>query len=251
MLNEKIKAILGILFLPFILFNCSPTYLPNVISTPSLSEKNDIHIGGYLGLSGLDGQLAFAATDNIGLMVNGSYIGKNNNSDDNYQEHKFIEFGTGYFTEVNSSLNFEVYGGYGFGNLKSASSGDGFFLPPYTSNSVKLKRFFIQPSFLSVRKDKLFSISLSSRFSFLKAKQDLTKYFWYSTFSEEINLTENYSKFFIEPVLTSKIGNENIKGVIQIGFSFLLNNKEFDDFSYQPLIMSYGVNINLNNVFGN
>jgi hypothetical protein len=55
------------------LTSCAPAYVPNALNTPLFNNKGEIHIAANTGISGFDPQLAYAVTDNIGVMVNGSF----------------------------------------------------------------------------------------------------------------------------------------------------------------------------------
>lgn len=91
-----------------IISSCTSTYIPNAISAPLLSEKGDLNVSLCTG-KGLILQSAYAIDNNVGIMLNASEDINSNN---------FVEFGAGYFNTWNKNGVFEIYQGYGLGNLK-------------------------------------------------------------------------------------------------------------------------------------
>ncbi len=79
-----------------ILFHaCAPAYVPDVINTPLLSNKDELQVSLNTGISGFDPQIAYAVTDHIGVMLNGSFTNRISDSTDNYHKHTFVEVGSG------------------------------------------------------------------------------------------------------------------------------------------------------------
>ena len=122
---NKITSSCFLIFISLIIIisGCAPSYLPNVINTPLLNNKNEFQGAVNVGASGFDPQFSYALTDHIGLMMNGCF----SNSDpsiksSSYNKHQFYEFGAGYFTRDKNNLLFEVYGGAGFGTYNSKYS---------------------------------------------------------------------------------------------------------------------------------
>lgn len=212
------KTILYTILIALVINGCAPAYVPNVINTPLLTNKGEIQAAIHSGISGTDPQFAYAITDNIGVMLNGSFANRTLDSTNNFHKHEFIEIGTGYYTKIGESGRFETFTGYGFGKLK-ANFGNDLWI---TYTDVNSSRIFIQPT-IGASTD-IFDGSLSSRFVMVTMHQD----------------SKRSSEYFIEPVITSKVGYKYVKAVFQIGLSIPLNSEEIN-FSYQPLIFSVGV----------
>lgn len=112
----------------------TPLYVPNTANTPSLLEKNEIELGGYLGSNTFGLQSAFAVSDNISIMLNGSLAQNHNDSTNTYREHRFIELGVGYTKILNDNIEnensktfFTGYAGYGIGTAEGLSTSANIF----------------------------------------------------------------------------------------------------------------------------
>ncbi len=204
-------------------FGCAPVYIPNVVNTPMLSNQGELQGAIYTGVSGFDPQFAYAITDHLGVMLNGSFSNKTNDSLNNFHKHQFVETGVGYYTKIGESGRFETFGGLGVAKLKSDYSNNLWI--SYTD--LYSYRAFIQPS-IGAATD-FFDGSFSIRFVMLSIFQN--------------NL--NYNAYFIEPVITAKVGYKYVKAVFQLGFSFPVNSNELI-FSYQPLLFSIGIQAKIN-----
>lgn len=55
----------------------------------------------------------------------------------------------------------------------------------------------------------------------------------------------SYTGYFIEPVLTAKVGYKFVKVLMQAGFSLPINSEELL-FSYQPFLLSIGIQAKIN-----
>lgn len=205
---------------------CAPAYIPNTVNTPLFSNKGEFQISVYKGLAGTDPQFACAITDNIGLMLNGSFANRTNDTTNNYHKHQFLELGIGYYSGIGEKGRFEVYTGYGFGKL-SANYESGIFSD---RANVNTSRIFLQPA-IGVSSD-VYDGSFATRFVAVNLTGE----------------TENSLGFFVEPVFTSKIGYRYVKGVIQFGMSFPFEEDQIE-FNYQPFIFSIGVQANIGRIY--
>lgn len=222
----KIKSIFRLIALAALAGACAPAYIPNVVNTPQLTEKHDLNIALYTGTAGLDLQGSFAFTDNIGLMVNGTWADNSDDSSSNFHKHSFFEVAPGYFSTFGNSGIVEIYGGYGSGWVNSYYD-NGF----YTNFAdARMDRFFIQPGVGAV--NNIFDGSLTTRVVLLSITQD--------------KVTE--TAFFFEPVLTGKVGYKWVKFVAQMGFSIPVGNKDLN-FEYQPFMFSVGMQLSLGKIF--
>lgn len=206
-------------------YGCAPVYIPNVVNTPMLSNKGELQAAVYTGVTGFDPQFAYAITNNLGVMLNASFANKTNDTLNNFHKHQFVETGVGYFTKIGESGRFETFGGIGYAKLKSDYSNNLWI--SYTD--LYSYRLFLQPS-IGAATD-FFDGSFSTRFVYLSLFQN--------------NL--NYNAFFIEPVITAKVGYKYVKAVFQLGFSFPVNSNEII-FSYQPLLFSIGIQAKINTI---
>lgn len=198
------------------IYGCAPVYLPNVVNTPMLSDKGELQAAIYTGVSGFDPQFAYAITDHLGVMLNASFANLSKDNNDNLKKYQFIETGVGYYTKIKESGRFETFGGLGYANLNLLNS-----------NNIYSYRFFIQPSIGAV--SDFFDGSFSTRFVLLSISKD----------------NFNYKNFFIEPVITAKVGYKFIKAVFQIGLSLPLHSSS-PSYECQPLLFSIGLQAKIN-----
>jgi len=199
--------------------------VPNTINTPLLTNNGEIQVALNAGLSGFDPQATYAISDNIGVMLNGSFADRTSDSSDNFHKHRFLEIAPGYYQTIGNSGRFEVFGGYGFGRLQAE------YESLWMSRSdVNSNRIFLQPTIGAVTD--IFDGSLSTRFVLVTLHEDDTR----------------NSGLFFEPVLTGKLGYKNIKGIMQFGLSLPLNSDEIQ-FEFQPLLFSIGLQFTINRNF--
>ena len=216
--TKSLKILLLLIFLIFIIFNaCSPSYVPNVINTPLLSNKGELQLGIHTGLSGTDPQFAYAVTDNIGLMLNGSFANRTYDTVSNFHKHNFGELGVGYFTKFADNGIFEVFTGLGFGDL-NAHFKSGIF---NSSAQINTRRLFLQPAIGA--KTNIFDGSFAPRLVILNLTQG----------------TDNVTAVLLEPAITAKVGYKYVKAVFQFGLSLPLSST--GDFYYQPFLFSIGL----------
>ncbi len=225
-MKKRIVNIQRFILLSLLFSSCATAYVPNVVNTPLMNNKGEFQASLNTGISGFDPQVAYALTDNIGLMVNGSFANRTSDSSDDFHKHQFVEFGGGYFTKVGSAGRFEVFGGFGAGNLQAEYDNE-LWVSKARVNST---RFFLQPAIGATTS--VFDGSFASRFVYVNLSQN----------------SDNASAMFVEPVLTGKVGYKYVKFIVQTGFSFLLTSNDVA-FNYQPFIFSVGVQLNLGKLF--
>lgn len=213
----------GLLLLAFFQFGCAPVYVPTVINQPLFKEKGDFKAALHGGISGWDLQSAYALTDHIGIMAQGSIENYNSEENDNYHHHLFGEVGGGYFKTIGPFGRFETYAGAGLGKI-NVLNGSGY-LEDY-SDAI-LGKVFIQPG-----------IGIASDYVDLSFA---TRFVWTDILDESIHR----NRFFFEPAITGKVGYKKVKGVLQVGFSAPIGEKALD-FAYQPFIISFGIQTDLN-----
>lgn len=216
---------IGFILSLWIFASCSPAYVPNVVNTPLLSNKKEIQASLYSGVSGFDLQSAYALTDHIGIMANGSFINNRNDSLENFRKHNFGELGVGYFSKIGNNGRFEVFSGYGTGKVQAEFENNLWQSDAYANYS----RIFIQPS-VGAATD-YFDGAFSPRFVMVKIQQN----------------NEHFTEYFAEPTLTGKVGYKYVKAVLQFGISIPMT--EYPDFNYNPFLLSLGIQAYLNRVF--
>jgi hypothetical protein len=220
--NPIVNYLLFISGVVFLFTSCAPAYVPNTLNTPLMSNKGEIQAGLNIGLSGFDPQAAYAITDHLGVLLNGSFRNSTSDSSDSYHKHVFLEGGVGYFTKIGGIGRFETYGGYGYNQLQAYFDSDIWTdFADVTSN-----RIFIQPA-IGISTS-IFDGSFATRFVLVDMHQtDVQK-----------------TGFFFEPALTLKLGYKYVKGVLQLGLSYPFNSEGYD-FNYQPILFSMGIQATL------
>ena len=226
MKNRIIFSLIFFAAVAILLDSCAPAYIPNVINTPLMSEQGDFQVNVNSAISGFDPQVAYAATDHLGFMANGSFANRTSDTTDNFHKHHFIEFGSGYFTTIGTSGRFETFGGVGFGKVRAEYDNDIW----QSRTDVNNLRIYIQPSIGA--SSEYLDGSISTRFVLVNLYQG----------------ADNNTGFFAEPVLTGKVGFPYLKAVFQMGVSIPVNATSLD-FNYQPFLFSVGLQANIGEFF--
>ncbi len=221
-----------ILLLGFVLTSCSREYYPTTVNAPFFNEPGEFEASILTGNSGADLHLAYAVADQFALMVNGSFADRkqdeNNTFFENAHKHIFGEFGAGYFLPSENAFRFEIYGGYGMGQMEGTySSSSSYF---YDTDQAFYRKIFLQPQ-VGVSND-VFEGGISTRFT--------------SIILSSPDVGRDNTGFFMQPVIISKVGYKYIKFIGEIGLSIPLNSEQIE-FDYAPLIMSVGVNFSFGN----
>lgn len=179
--------------------SCSPEYIPNMVNSPLFSNANEFQATISTGTSIFDAQVAYAVTDNIGIMVNGTYGDETSDSTDDFHKHAFIEGGLGYYNKIGAKGRYEIYGGYGIGTV------EGLFENNLFDNDLtdaRYNRFFIQPG-IGISTG-IFDGGFSPRFVMVQMNP------------HGMNFENGSYKMFFEPVITSKIGFKYVKFVFRL-----------------------------------
>jgi hypothetical protein len=224
--------LLGALLIGFVFSGCAPVYIPNTSNAPMFGEKGELLVGAFGGTNGYDAQFAYAVSDHIVIVANGSY--KANDFDSNaineYHKHYFGEIGAGYYTQLTERARFECLGGYGFGQ---AETGYNFTFLEKDKGVAKglYDRYFIQAD-----------LGTSSNFDYVNMGISIRG--TYVNFYKFIKGTEVYedrlSNFYIEPAVFVRAGWKYIKFQFQFGGSILTNSKD-SEFDHQPFMISGGL----------
>ena len=231
MRNLRLRT--GFYFILFILgtvglfSSCSPEYIPNMVNSPMFTNGGEFQATIATGTSNFDAQTAYAITDNIGIMVNGSYGDETSDSSDNFHKHTFIEGGIGYYDTFGDKGRYEIFGGYGSGRV------EGYYKNIFNVSDItdaRYNRYFIQPG-IGIATG-IFDGSFATRFTLV-----------------QMNPTGNdfaagEYKAFAEPVITAKIGYRYVKFITQFGFPFHLGSEK-PSYDYQHFIVNFGLTFNL------
>jgi hypothetical protein len=217
-----------------IISGCAPVYIPNTTNAPLFSNRGELLVAGFGGTNGYDAQFAYAITDHVAMIANGSFQSKSDSSAlDRYHKHLFGELGAGYYTKLGDRARFECFGGYGLGQAET-----GYDYTFFTHNSGVVKgmyeRYFIQTDF-----------GISSTFdvvtSGISLKGSYVNFFKFSSGLEEIH--ESRSNMYFEPAVFIRVGWKYIKFQFQFGGSILTN--ENPAFNHQPFMLSGGLVFNI------
>ena len=108
---NKIVLLLSVITI----LGCAPEfYSPNRVNIPELKNKKDIRVSFAKGYLGFEAQMAYALTNNIGLISNyANYVDGEDSEGFDGGSGSGIEFGGGYFTSK-ENLVFENYMTFGF-----------------------------------------------------------------------------------------------------------------------------------------
>jgi hypothetical protein len=208
--------------------SCTGDYLPTKTNVPLLSNSQQFQakIGG--SSSGVEAQMAYAVTKNIGVMANGSFADRGGNTKEEVHKHQYFEFGTGFFNPISVNDRLELYAGYGFGEL------EGLFQTYNDKNSglADIEKLFLQPNYGFVKEK--YAYGFSARFSMVKITPADTVF-------------ASAAKFypFVEPAITGKFGFKNFKLFAQAGLSIPLVSENELNFTNQLLMLSAGIHIDL------
>lgn len=206
-------------FIAEVFYSCNPVYFPNSINSPMLRNKKEIQANMMVGTGGFELQSAYAVTDDLGLMLNGSYIASTKN--DTIKEVRSLgELGLGYSKRFGEMGQFEIFGGAGLGKVPADFRGTNYD----GTQKANLTRFFIQPAIgLS---SKIVDFSFASRFVAVNAGGE--------------------TNTFIEPGFIVKLGYKNVKLVGTLGVSIPTKDATERKWDHNPFMIGIGLHLNFN-----
>jgi len=217
-------------------------YIAPAVNAPVFTAKGQFEGNVLIGTSGFDFQLAYAPIYHLGIIASGNFQDRKSNENATFRKHKSFEFGLGYFKKIKEKFAFEVYGGYGFGNMEGYYNETyefKFWIIQTTRNyedydKAKYTMFFIQPLFGF--SSKVFEGGFTPKFAAVNMTvidQDVTQF-----------------GYFFEPVIVSKVGGRHVKFISQlglcipVGFNFTDSETGADlVYDYSPIMFCIGVNI--------
>lgn len=227
---EKFLLVINVIFILFFASCAPPVYLPNSINAPLLKGKGDAGVGYNKPLGGHDIQISHASSENVGLMLNGTYLSES--WSDNYRRHKFIEMGMGFFHQDGGFIQ-EIYacGGWGSNSLKEIV----LFDSEDARVSADYIRLFIQPN-LGICKEG-FEGGFGFRVCYIN--------FYNINYS---NIDFQRTKILLEPVVFIKLGPPVFKFQMQLGNSFrpFEDPEGRGDIFYDDRLLGAGFSIMLN-----
>lgn len=222
-------------------------YAPNTAQVPLLSQKGEakltaaIGTGGHTEATSGELQLAYAATKNLGLMVNGFTASKSEETEDNYEKGNghYIEAAPGVFMPIsrNGMWRAELYAGAGTGSVSN-----NYGHP--SSSKIGVKKAFVQQAI--GYKGTYLEVAFAPRMSFVQwqVKEDrvLAERDYYDKI--EVDYIKQNPRFTaFEPSLIIRAGGENVKG--QLGITLSKTNIK-DNALTEELLLSLGISFGLN-----
>jgi hypothetical protein len=221
---------------------CSPLYVPTTRNVPLFREQGEFQAT-VIASTGAEVQTALAITDNIAVMVNGSFLRQKISEPESYtRSHTFVEGGIGYY-KANRRSRIEIFAGYGMG--KGTSFSQYYFFTFGQQDLVATgtyNRIFIQPSF--GQNNRRFNLAFTPRISLVDFSEfSSSDNGRFPTQTIKVDDLDEKPRLFIEPALTGKfplVGN--LQGMFQLG----LNVKASSDlyFDYVPLQFALGIQLN-------
>lgn len=222
------RAIFYFLSIPVFISACSSVYMPNVPNTPMLTSRGELNAAGHVTLKGnVSVNSAYAASDHLALLLNGSVMNSNRTKKD--FKHNLIETGAGYFTTFGPDKNriLEIYAGVGKGNSErvykdKTSTG----LITEDRQEINFNKTFFQVNYSSKRKQdlKLFgarfplNYGTALRISHVKMTEFMRN---------DVEQTKE-DNIFLEPVFFTRMAISNgVQIQYTSGSNFGLKNRKF------------------------
>lgn len=242
----KREHLYPIAILAFCFASCRTYYVPNENATPMLSEQNQIiaNVGASFGLraGSISGSLAFAPTNHLGLVYQGSGYGNGGGSGHTIRGN-FNEFGIGYFNLNNQNTLFELYLTHGLGKsynnyteLFSSSNDNGKYTMEYNKTSL---------NFAIGKVEENFCFGFYTRMGLLNFNNISYQPLSNTALMNDLKDLEDKRNFaFFEPGLTAKFGVNNLKFYTKGGFCFLDQN--YATLQYQQFQVTFGIQLELN-----
>lgn len=227
--DVKIKFIAILVCLTsLVITSCSSIYMPNVPNSPMLSAKNEIHASGHVSLKGnLSFNTAYAVSDHIGVLFNGSFINQSQRKKDFNQD--LVELGGGYYTTFGTDNNriLEIYGGFGRGTTNRIYRTYDNDLLVFTDNqNVRFNKSFIQVNYSTKEKKSL--TLFSKKYPLNYGTVIRLSHVNMSNFTRNNLAQPLEDNVFIEPVFFTRLKlNQNFQLQYTSGSNFGLKNRDF------------------------
>ncbi len=217
------------------LTGCASSYTPNAVSVPLLNNKYEYQGSIRAGVNGIDLQNTFAVTDQIAVMVNGSYSNDHSSTEKDFHKHRFGELAIGYYKSIESEYFFECFAGFGSGKTDILDQ-DGISKSIIIDEHSAYKRFFIQPNY--GYRSGPYEWGLGIRAVYINFNK-------FKTTDDELEGTRKKS-FFIEPAFIFKYDMKYAKLTGQTGLNIPVVRRERMIFSTDVILFNFGIEIPLN-----
>lgn len=212
---------------------------------------------GYGGYLGANGYFSYALTENFAIQGAGHY---------NHQLWQSMELGIfsaksfqlnnhalegsfGFFLPVESGIFnvFELYGGGGFGQINKRIQFSSFNLrTDYHGPKGNYSKGFVQVNLGRVKERKEFGFSTRLTMN----RYPNLRYYDVSNSEQKVEVLDNTTAFFLEPVFYYGVGKGKAKFSSQLGFAAPLpasTNGEANHYRRGSIILSLGLKLNLGN----
>ena len=208
--------------------SCSSVYMPNVPTSSMLSAKGELYSSAHISLKGnvnING--AYAISDHVGVLLNGSFINQNQRKKD-FRQNLF-ETGAGYFTTFGADGKriLEIYGGLGSGSTDRAFrtfENDGTILTD--NQNVRFNKLFLQLNYSTKEKKslKLFGKDYPLNYgTVIRLSRVNMNNFTRNNISQPLE-----DNILIEPVFFTRLKiNQAVQIQYSSGSNFGLKNRDF------------------------
>jgi hypothetical protein len=237
----------GLLSALALVTGCKAVYAPNIVSTPLLRQRGEVRAT----VDARNLQLAVAATDHVGLLLNGYHRDERNDPDPGDEEQHgrgdFAELGVGGFTGIARPyawlpLQVEGYAGVGVGTVEhDLTPADG----PTRHFETQATRFFVQPTLGTTTR--FYDVAATLRVVGVRYHDRTT-----SNYSAEQLDSDGFADLdrqtwlFLEPCVTVRVGYKWVKLQLQVGKSILLSSA---DLPHDSGMVTLGLNVDLFRAF--
>lgn len=216
----------------FSISGCASVYIPSAQHTHLMNKKGELHAAAYGGTNGTDIQGAYAISDRMGLVAAASFGSSDEEGDDDYHKHSYIELGATYFRPLGNIGRYEALGGLGAGSSESVTQYN-FFGPQKVQATGDYTKIFVQNNF-GLETGPL-ETGLALRLSHVVFTEFETSGMTYN---------ESEAGTFFEPAIFARLGWKNVKVETQVGVLGPL--QESVAFDYRVLNISLGLNFWIN-----
>ena len=238
------KFLYLLLPIPLIITSCSSVYMPNVPNSPMLTKKNEVHASGHISLKGnVNINTAYAVSDHVGVLFNGSFINQQKNTKDFRQD--LVEGGAGYFTTFGpeNSRILEFYSGLGRGSTERIyRNTDKNGTVTSDIQNINFNKLFFQVNYSSKEQKSLtlFSKKYPLNYGTIFRISHVTM-----TDFKRNNINQPFEdNIFIEPVFFTRLKlNQNIQLQYTSGSNFGLKNRDFMTAGNSVLTLGIVVNV--------
>jgi hypothetical protein len=221
-----------LLFVLVIISSCTTFYFPNARNLPMFSSKGEFQASASF-IGGYNFESAYAASNKIGVSVNGMYSNFKTSNPGSRDEHFLGETAIGYYKNT-ENYYFDTWIGYGLGRADSGDSAT--ILNPTHFIKGNYQRFFIQPS-LGFRDGNFYS-GFATRLSMLNLS-DMK-----GVESGKAITYDSTPAFFIEPTAIGKYFFGKFYVTSQFGFTFQIGSLN-NEVTYIPFHFSFGIGLRL------